>query len=97
MLRSLELSDRPRLARHVSWRTDLYSGDRLLIAHERGLRLNASALAVVQACSGERSVAQILEDSMVSANKPGGLPADVLSLLQELWLRGLLQVPTAPA
>lgn len=81
----------PRLAPHVRFRLDKTSGGQLLLAPERGYRLNESAAAILRLCDGRHSVGAI---ARVLA--PPGLDAHVLSdverLVERLRLLGLLTV-----
>jgi pyrroloquinoline quinone biosynthesis protein D len=90
MLGPLEPQDVPRLARRARLRFDRRSGCHLLLCPERGLILNPSAAAIVRACSGTRSVADIA--SFVAAGTSDGnlVLEDTLTLLGALRQRRLI-------
>jgi coenzyme PQQ biosynthesis protein PqqD len=52
---------RPQLASRVRLRFDRARGRHMLLYPERGMALNASAAAIAELCSGELSVAEIVE------------------------------------
>jgi coenzyme PQQ biosynthesis protein PqqD len=92
----IELSARPRLARKVKLRFDRRSGKYVLLVPEKGLALNRTASAVAQLCTGEHSVVAIIEQLL---GEHVGVPrtqieAEVLSFLQALDDRGLIEVST---
>jgi coenzyme PQQ biosynthesis protein PqqD len=57
---SVHLEQRPVLSRAARLRFDSRAGSYVLLSPERGLRLNASATAVVQRCTGELNVREII-------------------------------------
>ena len=90
----IELSARPRLARKVKLRFDGRSGKHVLLVPEKGLALNRTASAVARLCTGEHSVACIIEQLLrehVDAPRKQ-IEEEVLSFLQALEDRALLEV-----
>jgi pyrroloquinoline quinone biosynthesis protein D len=82
-------SARPMLARRARLRFDRLSGQHVLLAPERGFRLNGSAAAILSLCDGKRSLRQIAEQLAPPEQEPRVL-ADVLAMLEQLESRGLL-------
>jgi coenzyme PQQ biosynthesis protein PqqD len=66
----------------------------VLLAPERGFRLNESAAAILRLCDGQTSLLQIAERLAPSAERAQAL-SDVLALAEDLQGRGLLIV-TSP-
>ena len=92
----IELSARPRLARKVKLRFDSRSRKYVLLVPEKGLALNRTASAVARLCTGEHSVVAIIEQLLgehVGAPRKQ-IEAEVLSFLQALDDRGLIEVST---
>jgi pyrroloquinoline quinone biosynthesis protein E len=94
---------KPRLSRGVRMRPDPRDGTPVLLSPERGLRLSATAAAILELCDGEREVEAI---ALELATRYGALlPADrarierdVLRLLTEMRGRGLVEgVPSGAA
>lgn len=83
-----ELERRPCLRGGARLRFDRRTGRYVLLSPERGLRLNDSAAQILQLCSGERSVRQIV--SALQAEHPQATHSDVLELLVALERRNLL-------
>jgi coenzyme PQQ biosynthesis protein PqqD len=100
---SVRLEQRPVLSRAARLRFDSRADSYVLLSPERGLRLNASATAVVQRCTGELNVGEIIAALLAG---PPGEPAahlvtgeqgttervteDVLRFLSALYRRQLL-------
>jgi coenzyme PQQ biosynthesis protein PqqD len=84
-------SDRPALARRARVRFDKVSGGHVLLAPERGFRLNESAAAILLLCDGQRSLLQIAEQLAPSPCVDQVLN-DVLKLVEQLYVRGLVTV-----
>lgn len=83
---------RPRLARKVRLRFDARAGKHVLLYPERGLELSDTAAAIARRCTGEESVAAIVDGLLASH---GGAPreqieAEVMAFLRQLEERGLL-------
>jgi coenzyme PQQ biosynthesis protein PqqD len=87
------LDARPRLARKARLRHDRLTGRWLLLYPEAGLALSPTAAEVTRLCTGERTVAAILDTLAAShTDAPrAALQADVLKFLDLLAARGLLQ------
>ena len=83
-------SARPVLARRARLRFDRLSGQHVLLAPERGFRLNESAAAILRLCDGQRSLRQIAEQLAPPEQEPRVL-ADVLAMLERLESQGLLR------
>ena len=83
---------RPRLAQKARLRFDRHSGRHLLVYPEKGLALNATAAAVVELCTGEHSVAEIVDAlALRFADEPRArIEQDVRACLEQLARRGLL-------
>ncbi len=86
---------KPRLARGVRLRPDPRDGAPVLLSPERGLRLSATAAAVVGLCDGERDVEAIVAELAgryaVAAADRARVDGDVRNLLADLRGRGLLE------
>jgi pyrroloquinoline quinone biosynthesis protein D len=72
-------------------RFDRLSGGHVLLAPERGFRLNESASAILLLCDGQRSVLQIAQQ-LAPPDHQAEVLADVLLLVEQLQGRGLLTV-----
>jgi coenzyme PQQ biosynthesis protein PqqD len=85
---------RPKLAVKTRLRRDRHDGPVLLLSPERGLILNDSSREVLALCTGEASVATIIE--LLCARHPDGsadtIARDVLALFSDLQSRGLIEV-----
>ena len=82
----------PRLAGRARVRFDRRSGRRVLLYPERGLILSETAAEIVERCTGEHSVAQIVDALAEKYGAPReAIEADVLAFLGELDDRGLLE------
>ncbi|MGH3870996.1 MAG: pyrroloquinoline quinone biosynthesis peptide chaperone PqqD [Pseudonocardiaceae bacterium] len=88
MTGALSLTDRPRLRRGVRTGTDPLSGETVLLFPEGVLLMNETAAAVIRHCDGCRSVADVLQS--VGEVYDDVAVAEVLSLLQDLIVQGLL-------
>lgn len=80
---------RPRLATGARLRYDEVREEHLLLVPEGAVRLNPSAVEVLELCDGERSLDEIL--GVLSERYDGtDLSADVLALIDGMAERGLL-------
>jgi PqqA peptide cyclase len=86
---------KPRLARGVRVRPDPRDGTPVLLSPERGLRLSATAAAILDLCDGDRDVDAVVAEL---ATRYAALPADraridgdVRTLLADLRGRGLVE------
>jgi pyrroloquinoline quinone biosynthesis protein D len=86
------LEMRPRLAAKAKLRLDAKSGKHILLYPEKGLLLNPTGTAILQLCDGERTLSAIvLELALQFQTEPARLRPEVLSFVQGLLDRGLLQ------
>jgi coenzyme PQQ biosynthesis protein PqqD len=88
----IALAARPRLAAKARLRFDRLTGGHLLLYPERGLALNATATAIIELCSGERTVEAIAAE--VGARfQVGARPVvdEVRAFLDALAARGLIE------
>jgi pyrroloquinoline quinone biosynthesis protein D len=80
---------RPRLATGARLRYDEVREEHLLLVPEGAVRLNPSAVEVLELCDGERSLEEIL--GVLSERYDGtDLSADVRELIDGMAQRGLL-------
>ena len=84
---------RPRLASKARLRFDRHENQHMLVYPEKGMVLNATAAAVAELCTGEHSVAEIIEQLAArhSAAPRERIEQDVLGFLEQLAQRGLLR------
>jgi pyrroloquinoline quinone biosynthesis protein D len=81
----------PRLAPHVRLRFDRPREQWVLLAPERLFVLDQIALAVIERCKGERTVAVIVDDLAATYDAPRAqVLQDVQSLLQGLADKGVV-------
>ena len=89
---SLDESARPRLPRHVKLRFDPRREAWVLLAPERVLMPDEIAVAILQRCTGEASVAEIIDALAGEYDAPRGeIAGDVLAMLQELAAQGVIE------
>jgi pyrroloquinoline quinone biosynthesis protein E len=94
---------KPRLSRGVRLRPDPRDGTPVLLSPERGLRLSATAAAIVGLCDGVRDVEAIVSElaaryavtSVPPAADRARIEGDVRKLLADLRGRGLLEADDA--
>jgi coenzyme PQQ biosynthesis protein PqqD len=84
---------KPRLAPKARLRHDRLTGRTLLLYPERGLALNETAAAIVELCTGEATVAEIIDQLVArfGADRRAQLAAEVEAFLQTLADRNLLR------
>jgi coenzyme PQQ biosynthesis protein PqqD len=84
---------RPRLASKARLRYDRQGERYLLLYPERGLALNGTAVDVVRLCTGEHTVARIVEElaGKYTDQPPDVVEREVLTFLTTLADRGLVQ------
>jgi coenzyme PQQ biosynthesis protein PqqD len=89
----IALDSRPQLASRVRLRLDKITQQWMLLYPEKGMQLSATAAAIAQLCSGEHTVAQIIEQLLgrYADAKREVVEREVLSFLQALSERGLLR------
>jgi pyrroloquinoline quinone biosynthesis protein D len=83
---------RPRLAPKVRLRFDRASSRYLLLYPEKGMQLNGTAADVVQLCTGEHTVEEII-DRLAAKYTPQPrerIDAEVIRFLEQLSERALL-------
>jgi coenzyme PQQ biosynthesis protein PqqD len=83
---------RLRLARKARLKKDPQSGHMMLLYPERGLELSATAAAIAELCTGERTVREII-DAMRERFAEGDrarVEGEVLAFMSSLVDRGLL-------
>ncbi len=82
----------PRLSGKARLRVDRVSGATFLLYPERGLRLNATAAAILSLCDGCRNVAEIARAASHGTDiGPGESEREVGTFLADLAKRGLLE------
>jgi coenzyme PQQ biosynthesis protein PqqD len=86
MSSKVDLFARPRLAPKARLREDRVSGGSLLLYPEKGLALNETAAEILRLCTGEVTVAEIIERLVA---KYGDERRDVLAAEVEEFLRSL--------
>lgn len=87
----LTSGSRPRLPRHVKLREDAVRGRWILVAPERVLSPDASAIDVLRLCDGSLTIDQIAADLARSYDaEPDVIVGDVLSMLQDLADKGVV-------
>jgi pyrroloquinoline quinone biosynthesis protein D len=84
---------RPRLAPKVRLRWDHKDARYMLLYPERGLVLNATAADVAQLCTGEHTVAAIIERlaEKYAPHPREAVEREVLAFLSAMAERGLIQ------
>jgi coenzyme PQQ biosynthesis protein PqqD len=83
---------RPRIASKARLRYDRKADRTMLLYPEKGLVLNATAADIARLCTGEHSVAAIVEQLAAKYGKdPAAIEREVLAFLSALAERGLLQ------
>jgi pyrroloquinoline quinone biosynthesis protein D len=84
----------PRLADKVKLRLDKKTNQQMLLYPEKGLLLNRTGAAIVLLCTGEYSVAEIIERLQKEHGQepPAIIENNVIAFLDTLMVRGLLQV-----
>jgi pyrroloquinoline quinone biosynthesis protein D len=89
----IRAESRPRLAAKARLRFDRKAARYLLLYPERGLELNATASDVLQRCTGERTVSDIVAELAERyRHEAPAVEREVLAFLQALADRGLVEV-----
>lgn len=89
----MERSARPRLAPKARLRTDTQSGRPMLLYPERGMELNATGAAILELCTGEACVDDII-DTLAQRYAPTPretIEREVTTFLDALSSRALLR------
>ncbi len=91
---TLSLGSRPRLASKARLRWDKREGKYFLLYPERGLLLNATAVEIVQLCTGEHTVGGIVGQlaEKYPAHEREEIEREVIAFLAEIQSRGLLEI-----
>jgi coenzyme PQQ biosynthesis protein PqqD len=89
----IDAGARPRLAPKARLRQDRLTGRTLLLYPERGLALNDTATEILALCTGEATVAEIVEALVkkYGDEKRAAVTAEVDAFLQSLVDRNLLR------
>jgi coenzyme PQQ biosynthesis protein PqqD len=88
----LSASSRPRLAAKARLRFDRKTERYMLLYPEKGMVLNPTAADVLQLCTGEHTVASIVERLAAKYGQdPGQVEREVLQFLGIMAGRGLVQ------
>jgi len=83
---------RPRLAAKARLRYDRKTGRTMLLYPEKGLVLNPTAAEIAKLCTGEHSVAAIIDQLASRYGKDAGvIEGEVTKFLAALAERGLLR------
>jgi coenzyme PQQ biosynthesis protein PqqD len=84
---------RPRLAPKVRLRFDAKSERFMLLYPERGMELNPTAADIVQLCTGELTVAEIVArlTEKYAPQPPATIEREVIQFLDALADRGLVR------
>jgi coenzyme PQQ biosynthesis protein PqqD len=93
MSAKVDLAARPRLAPKVRLREDRVTGGSLLLYPEKGLALNETAAEIVRLCTGEVTVAEIIDRlaAKYGSERRAVLAEEVETFLQRLADRNLLR------
>lgn len=85
---------RPQLSAKARLRFDRHTARHMLVYPDRGMELNASAAAILELCTGERSVAEIVD--LLHARAVGApreaVERDVCAFLQSMLERRLIRI-----
>jgi pyrroloquinoline quinone biosynthesis protein D len=89
----LDLALCPKLAPKTKLRLDPKTGKYLLLYPEKGLLLNPTGAAILKLCTGEHALGAIIATLATEfQSEPDVLRPEVLTFVQGLLERGLLQV-----
>ena len=89
----LDPAARPRLARGVRLREDRTRGGFVLLAPERVLTANATAVEILKRCDGERTLSAIVDDlAQAFAADRVRVAADVRALLADLAGKRMIEL-----
>ena len=92
---TVSLHARPKLAAKARLRFDRKSDRYMLLYPEKGLALNPTAAEIVKLCTGEHSVAAIVERLAAQYGQDAAaIERQVLELLASLAERGLVKENT---
>ena len=83
----------PRMPRGVRLKRDAQSGEWLLLAPERIIKTNSSAVEILSRCTGDASIAAIVDDIAAAFDAPRPtVDADVKALIASLASRRLVDL-----
>jgi pyrroloquinoline quinone biosynthesis protein D len=85
---------RPRLASKARLRFDRHTSRHMLVYPDRGLELNASAAAILELCTGDRTVSEIVDalHARASGAERSDVQRDVCAFLESMLERRLIRV-----
>jgi pyrroloquinoline quinone biosynthesis protein D len=84
---------RPRLARGVRLQEDKARAGYVLLAPERVLHLNGTAVEVLRLCDGERTVAELVDVLASRFNvERARVAAEVMELLRDLAAKRMVEL-----
>jgi coenzyme PQQ biosynthesis protein PqqD len=89
----ISLASRPRLAAKARLRMDRKSGKLMILFPEKGIELSPTAADVVRRCTGEHTVAAIVEElaKLYATDDRARIEREVVDLLGSLADRCLIE------
>ena len=85
-------SARPRLPRHVKLRFDPHRQAWVLLAPERVLMPDETAVEILKRCTGEATLATMLDELAAEYDADrADIAADVVQLLRDLAAQGIIE------
>lgn len=89
----IPLDAKPRLAPKAKLRFDRHSGQHMLVYPDRGMTLSPSAVAILELCTGERSLTEIVDALHLRASGATRIEVqrDVEAFLQSMLERTLIR------
>ena len=92
----IDRAAKPRLASKVRLRFDRHSQQHMLLYPDHGMLLNPSAVSILELCTGENSLATIVEHlTAATGGTPSQVEADVQDFLGALLERALIRLDHA--
>lgn len=89
----LDAAGKPRLPRGVRLKHDEIRGEWVLLAPERMLKLNPVSVEILRRCTGEASMAEIVDDLAKAFSAPREkIETDVEAMLAELVRKRLVDL-----
>lgn len=88
------VASRPRLAAKARLRLDRKTDRTMILFPEKGIELSPSAAAIIRLCSGERTVAAIVDELAATYAAPdrSALEREVLEFLGAMRDRCLIEI-----
>lgn len=84
---------KPRFAPHVRFKFDRRRGQWIVLAPERLLLPDENAVEILKRCTGEATLADIIDQLSVEFDAPRGeIAVDVLELVRDLADKGILSL-----